>query len=260
MASKSVAALGVVEVAAGQPARDRRSARARPSVRRPCAGERAIAELVVRHSVRAAFPDGRGDVGAGGATVWRGKMVCTVPAPSSGQRGTMCTCTCGMVCPVASPLLIADRGAGGVDGAPDRAGESSHQRGRARPPPPAPGPRWRRRGRAARPARVPVGERLHVEECDAVRVRRDDLGGNLAGDDAAEDAAHPRPSSGPGYTRDGTPVTPSWLGRHPAIVRAEGSPSAGVRRPSRKGGAAADRRCVPCARAAPAASCSMSVR
>src|SRR5438552_9789960 len=32
-------------------------------------------------------------------------MVCTLPAPSFGQRGTMWTWTWGMVCPVASPLL-----------------------------------------------------------------------------------------------------------------------------------------------------------
>src|SRR5262245_44341595 len=38
--------------------------------------------------------------------VFLGNIVCTLPAPSSGQRGTMCTWTWGMVCPVAAPLLM----------------------------------------------------------------------------------------------------------------------------------------------------------
>jgi len=118
-----------------------------------------------------------------GRRVLRGKIVWMLPAPSSGQRGTMWTWTWGIVCPVAAPLLIPIV----VPAAPS-AREPEHgleQCGGVG------GLELLDRGdvRARHDQHVPVGERLHVEEGHHLGLAGHDLGGNLAAHDAAEDAA-----------------------------------------------------------------------
>ena len=63
--------------------------------------------------------------------------------------------------------------------------------------------------RARHDQHVPVGERLHVEERDEVLAPGDDLGGDLALHDAAEDAGH----------RGRLPVTPVVRARAQASTR-----------------------------------------
>ena len=82
------AALGVVEVAAREPAR-RVAQPADDRLRERRARQLAVTQLVARHArtaSRMAAP-----TSASVRDVWRGKIVCTDPAPSFGQRGTMCT-------------------------------------------------------------------------------------------------------------------------------------------------------------------------
>src|SRR5262249_19491495 len=88
------APLRIVQVAAREPAR----CVAQPAydrLRERGPRERAVAEVVLRHSLVAFRMAAPTSVRA--RDVRRGKMVCTEPAPSFGQRGTMCTWTCSMV-------------------------------------------------------------------------------------------------------------------------------------------------------------------
>ena len=54
---------------------------------------------------------------------------------------------------------------------------------------------YQRHVRARHDEDVTVGQRLDIEKGYHVRLAGDDLGGNLAGDDATEDTGHGRPQN-----------------------------------------------------------------